>query len=362
MSENSLPEERTEMPTDKRMGQLRKEGTLHMSNEVVQVLSLTTGFILLGYLWSYILNDFKICMTYTFGLIAEANKVDVNFVHSGFLGTIKLFGPHLLIFISIIAAVGVLSVMLQTNWNVKEKKIHFKWNLIQPLNGLKRIISVQGLVTTGKALLKLMLILPIGYFALKQFAPDMIKLMHTSVETILIYVGTAMANIFWKIFYLLVVLAAFDYFWTKHQWLKQNKMTKVEVKDEKKSIEGDEATKRKIIAKGLQRIMQRIMNSVPKAHVIITNPTHYAIALRYERDEMRAPVVVAKGKGFLALRIREIARQNSIPIVERKPLARALYASTEVGSEIPNELFRAVAEVLAYIYKLRGKQQVSANS
>lgn len=362
MSEHSTPEERTEMPTERRMGQLRKEGGLHMSQDVVQVLSLTTGFVMLGYMWAYFLDDFKVCMTFTFNMIAEAKHVDANFLHHGFLGIVMLFGPHLAIFMACVASVGVLAVMLQTNWNVKEKKIKFDWKILRPIAGFQRIFSIQGFVTTGKAILKLCLILPIGYFALKGFAPHMIKLMHTSIETILVYVGQSMHKIFWRVAYLLIAMAIADYFWGKHRWLKSNKMTKEEVKDEKKSIEGDETTKRKIIQKGLQRIMQRIMNSVPKAHVVITNPTHYAIALRYERENMRAPVVVAKGKGFVALKIREIARKNSIPIVERKPLARALYASTEVGSEIPNELFRAVAEVLAYIYRMGGKQTANAGN
>jgi flagellar biosynthesis protein FlhB len=131
-------------------------------------------------------------------------------------------------------------------------------------------------------------------------------------------------------------------------------MTKQEVKDERKAQEGDETTKRKIIAKGLQRIQQRIMFSVPRADVVITNPTHFAVALRYDRGKDAAPTVVAKGQDYLALKIREIARASGVPIVERKALARALYASTEVGKEIPRELFRAVAEVLAYVYRLKG--------
>ena len=361
MSEHATEEQRTEMPTERRMSELRKEGAIHLSNEVAQVSTLITGFIMIGYMWGYFYEDLKVSMTYTFNMIAVPNLVDANFIHSGFLNIVRLFGPHIFIFVICISTVSILSVMLQTKWNIKSKKIHFNWKLIKPMEGFKRIFSVSGFVSTLKALFKLCLILPIGYFALKGFAPQMIKLMHTSIETILVYVGVSIDKIFWKVAYLLIAMAVFDYCWGKYRWLKQNKMTKEEVKDERKAVEGDETTKRKIITKGLQRIMQRIMNSVPKAHVVITNPTHYAVALRYDRNEMAAPVVVAKGKGFIALRIREIARQNSIPIVERKPLARALYASAEVGSEIPNELFRAVAEVLAFIFRMKGKQQVSAN-
>jgi flagellar biosynthetic protein FlhB len=151
------------------------------------------------------------------------------------------------------------------------------------------------------------------------------------------------------------MLAIIDYFWGKHQWLKQVKMTKQEVKDEAKATEGDEASRRRIVMKGMQRMMQRLQKSVPKADVIITNPTHFAVALEYNRDKMRAPTVVAKGADFLALRIREIAKEHGVPIVERKSLARALYDGARVGAEIPYPLFKAVAEVLAYVYRIKGK-------
>ena len=139
-------------------------------------------------------------------------------------------------------------------------------------------------------------------------------------------------------------------------------MTKEEVKDERKAIEGDESTKRQIIAKGLGRIMQRLKQSVPKADVIVTNPTHYAVALQYDRSSMKAPKVVAKGKNFMAERIKEIARENKVPILERKSLARALFHSVEVDNEIPLELFRATAEVLAYVYRINKKKPVGATA
>ena len=183
----------------------------------------------------------------------------------------------------------------------------------------------------------------------------MVGLVHYTIADILAFTSNAMWSVFWKVVYVLSALAIFDYVWGKYQWLRRNRMTKDEVKDERKATEGDETTKRKIQAKGLQRVMQRIRQSVPKADVIVTNPTHYAIALKYDRSTMSAPVVVAKGKGFLALRIREIAKEHGVPILERKSLARALYAGSEVGSQIPHELFRAVAEVLAYVYKLKNK-------
>ncbi|MCB0330939.1 MAG: EscU/YscU/HrcU family type III secretion system export apparatus switch protein, partial [Bdellovibrionales bacterium] len=219
--------------------------------------------------------------------------------------------------------------------------------------GVKRMFSPKTFVRTGASILKLTIILPIAYYALKKFAPSMVMLMHLNLSQIFEFTTDALFYVFWKILYVLIAFALFDYFYSKWQWLRQNRMTKEEVKDERKSIEGDEKTKRQIQAKGLQRIMERIQNSVPQADVIITNPTHYSIALKYDRESMAAPKVIAKGKGFLALRIRKIAKAHGIPILERKLLARALYASCEVGTEIPKDMFKAVAQVLAYVYKLK---------
>jgi flagellar biosynthetic protein FlhB len=208
-----------------------------------------------------------------------------------------------------------------------------------------------------KAVLKLVLVLPIGYWALQGFAPKMVQLIHMSITDVLNLTGAAVGSVFWKIMYILGALTLGDIAWGKYQWLRQNKMTKEEVKDERKAVEGDETMRRKMIAKGMARLVQKLKTTVPKADVIITNPTHYAVAIKYDRDKFAAPVVVAKGTDFIAQRIREIATEHNIPILERKALARALYASTEVGSEIPRDLFRAVAEVLAYVFRQKRGQQ-----
>lgn len=360
MAEGSTPEERTELPTDRRMSQLKRDGQIHMSHEVVSVATLMAGFAMFTLSWSWFYSDLKFVMIHCFNSIASGETLTARSVNNGFLMLLGLMGPHMFLLVAAISAVAILSVMLQTKWNVKQKKIHFKFHMLNPISGIKRIVSIHGFVMTAKAIVKLMLILPIAYHALKRFAPEMVQLVHMTIPSIMAFTGSAVHTLFWKISYILIALAVFDYVWGKHQWLKTNKMTKDEVKDERKSIEGDEQTKRRIIAKGLQRIIQRIKDSVPRADVVVTNPTHYAVALKYDRGVMAAPTVVAKGKGFMALRIREIAKEAGVPVLERKPLARALYASTEIGAEIPRDLFRAVAEVLAYVYRL--KHPRAANS
>ena len=152
----------------------------------------------------------------------------------------------------------------------------------------------------------------------------------------------------------LFVLGILDLIWQKYNTKRQQKMSKQEVKDEKKSVEGDEQTKRKIVQIGMRRARDRMLANVPLADVVVTNPTHFAVALSYT-NETGAPRVIAKGKNHLAQRIKKIAKENGVPVVERKPLARALFKSVEVGHEIPYELFKAVAELLAYVYRLKGK-------
>lgn len=358
---SSTPEERTELPTSKRLGQLRSEGAIFYSNEVTQVMCLLVSFYALTYLWPILFQQIQILFKAILRSIASPKPLSFDGVYAGILNVLYRFAPLVFGIASTIAATAICTVGFQTNWNVKSKWVRFDFGFLNPIGGIVKIFSIHGFINTAKAICKLALILPIGFFALKGEAPKMIQLVHTSLDSLFAFVIQEMRHIFWRIMYVLIVVAIFDYVWGKFQWFKVNKMTKHEVKDERKSIEGDEATKRKIINKGLARIMQRLKMSVPKAHVVITNPTHYAVALQYDRFSMKAPTVVAKGKGFMALRIREIAKEAGVPIIERKPLARALYASVEIGKEIPYDLYKAVAEVLAYVFKLKNPNRHAAS-
>ena len=353
MAEQSNPEERTELPTQRRINELRKDGSVHHSQEVVKVVSILAGFLMLKMVWQQLVSGMEMVMRRSFTAIAAPQPFSSSTLINGFTSIVQELLLPVALIVLVIAVFASLAVMLQTEWCVKDKLVKFQWNMLHPLDGLKRILSPVNMMQTLTAIIKLAIILPIGFFALKAYAPEMIMLIHLTVPDVLHYTGSVMFGIFWKIMYVLIALAALDYFYTRFQWFKRNKMTKDEIKDERKAIEGDERTKRRIQQKGMQRIMQRIRSSVPQADVVVTNPTHYAIALKYDRGKMNAPIVVAKGRGFLALRIREMAREAGVPVLERKALARALYASVEVGGEIPHELFRAVAEVLAYVYRLK---------
>ncbi len=360
MSENTLPDQRTEMPSDKRMGELRKDGNLFSSRDVSVVVSLLAGLFGIQLVWAHLVGQLKLVMTTTFSMAGDKFNLTIPMVHQGALKGILMVGPDVFIIVLIIAVASSLAVLIQTNWNVKKKKIEFKFNKMNPITGIRRIVSLQGTINTLKAILKLSLILPLAFFTLKRFAPEMLNLMYLTVPEIMTYAGEAVREVFFKIIYILTGFAIFDFIYGRWFWLRQNRMTKEEVKDERKAVEGDEATKRKIIAKGLSRIAQRIHESVPRADVLITNPTHYAIALKYDRGAMTAPVVLAKGRGEIALMMRAIAAEHGVPIVERKPLARALYRSAKIGREIPYDLFKAVAEVFAYLYRIKNPHNAAA--
>ena len=353
MAKDSLPEQRTEMPTDRRLQEIRKEGALFHSTDLEHAAVLVAGFLAVSFMWNVLYVDMKYMLVRSFGLIAQRRELEPQDLINGFFGVVKLFAPDIFIVTACVATIAALSVFLQTKWNRREKWLKFRWDFLNPIQGVKRIFSIHGVTNVLKAIVKMAVVLPIGYWTLKGFAPQMVLVVHMSLADVLGLTGEVLQKVFWKIIYIFFVVAAIDIAWGKFQWLRQNKMTKQEVKEERKSVDGDESMRRKMVAKWQQRLNNKLQTSVPKADVIITNPTHYAIALQYDRDQYAAPIVVAKGTDFMAQRIREIAKTSGVPIVERKALARALYASTEVGSEVPRELFRAVAEVLAYVYRLK---------
>ncbi|MFO7154830.1 MAG: flagellar biosynthesis protein FlhB, partial [Caldicoprobacter oshimai] len=227
---------------------------------------------------------------------------------------------------------------------------------INPLEGLKRIFSKRTLVELLKSLLKLALVIFISY---KEFMADMeflAQLAKWDIKNSFIVVGDMVFNIGIKMAVVFLVLAVFDYFYQWWEYEKSLRMTKQELKDEYKEVEGHPLIRSRIRERQRQIGLRRMMQEIPKADVVVTNPVHFAVALRYDPKEHDAPVVVAKGQDYLALKIKEIAKKHGVYIVENKPLAQMLYKSTEIGQAIPPELFRAVAEVLAFVYSMKGKR------
>jgi len=219
---------------------------------------------------------------------------------------------------------------------------------------MKRLVSLKALVELAKSIVKILIIGSVAYLLVKSDMQDFPALSHQEVGQILVFIARVSLKVCFFVCLAMVILAVLDFLYQRWQHDEDLKMTKQEVRDEQKQTFGDPQVKARIRSVQLEMAKRRMMEAVPEADVVITNPTHLAIALKFDAEEMIAPRVLAKGAGYVAQRIREIAEENQIPIVEEKPLAQALYKMVELGEYIPAELYRAVAEVLAYVYRLKG--------
>ncbi len=355
MADESDSGEKTEKPTGRRLSQSRSQGMVAKSADLSQILSMMTSVIVLERISPYLWQKLQVVFRWSFTSSYGTKQWEVSDLRLQFINLVYYLLPDILILMGIVASVGTMSTLLQTNFLWSSKLLQPKLDFINPMNGIKRIFSIQNWIGVMKSIAKLCVIGPIAYFGLVGVFPEFFSLMDIPIEQILPYATKTGDAIFWDIMKYLFILAILDYAYQKYRVGKQLKMSKTEVKDEAKSTEGDEQTKLKIRARAMQRVRQRMLNNVKKADVIVTNPTHFAVALNYSDAKGSAPIVVAKGADHLAFRIREIAKHHGVPIVERKLLARTLYANVEVGHEIPYELYAAVAELLAYVFKLKGK-------
>jgi flagellar biosynthetic protein FlhB len=250
---------------------------------------------------------------------------------------------------------GLAGNILQIGFEIHVEPLAPKLSKLNPLTGLKRILSLRGLVELGKSLAKIVFIAAIAWGVVSGYLTEFPTLVRRDIGGIWEFTHTAAFRIILYVCLAMVVLAVLDYAYQRWQHEQSLKMTKQEVKDERKQTEGDPQIKARIRSLQRQAAYHRMMAEVPKADVVITNPTHLAVALRFDPTEMAAPRVVAKGADHIAERIRDIARSHDVPLVENKPLAQALFKLAEPGDTIPVELYRAVAEVLAYVYRLKGK-------
>lgn len=252
--------------------------------------------------------------------------------------------------------VTLLVSIVQVGWKVSTKPMKPELSKLNPLNGFKRIFSKDSLFELVKSILKIVIIIYIAYTSIKDNANDLFALYDLGLNQAVALVGTLIINTGIKISIVYLVIGLADFIYQKHKFNEDMKMTKQEVKDEYKNTEGDPQIKGRQRRKMQEVSQKRMMQDVPKADVVITNPTHFAVALKYEAKVSSAPVVLAKGEDYLAQKIKEVARENKIEIVENKPLARMLYHNVDVGAEIPPELYQAVAEVLAAVYKAKNIQ------
>ncbi len=346
--------QKTEQPTGRRLSQARTDGIVARSQDMSQVLGMVAAFIALQmlspYIWESLVAVFRGSLSGKF----THEPLTIASLHFGFTSVLSTVLPIVFLLIVIAALFGAGSLAIQTGFLWSSKLLKPRFSMLNPISGLGRLLSFRNLFNIAKQVAKLCIIGPIAYFAFIELFPKFLGLMDVQIDELLPFTASSASFVFWRIIWLLFVLAIIDYAWQRFSTNKQLKMTKWEVKDERKAVEGDERAKTHIRAKSMQRVRKRMMEDVKKADVVVTNPTHLAIALQYSMLPGAAPQVVAKGRGHMAEKIKEVARKHGVPVLERKSLAQALFKTVEIGQAIPYELYAAVAEVLAYVYKLKG--------
>ena len=342
--------EKTEEPTAKKRADARKKGQVARSQEVNSAFVLLIGFFGLKLLWDSIYVSIATYTTYVFSNLNQT--VDTENILRVFIGIVIVLAKTAFPIMVFIMVIGLAVNFFQVGLSFNTESIEFKLDKLNPINGFGRIFSKRSLVELVKSFFK---ILVIGFF-LYRFIHEQIlampQFMFFDLTTSLALVAEIIFQMAFIVIGVIMIMALLDFGYQKWQTTQDLKMSKQEVKDEMKQTEGDPQIKGKIRQKQRQMAMARMMKEVPKADVIITNPTHYAVALAYEQG-MIAPSVIAKGQDLVAQRIKEIGREARVPIIENKPLARTLFATVEVGDSVPQELYQAVAEVLAYVYRLK---------
>ncbi|WP_261306039.1 flagellar biosynthesis protein FlhB [Paenibacillus andongensis] len=346
--------EKTESATAKKRQDARKKG------QVAKSMDLPAAFILLfsflsflmfgGYMKEKMVNIFRNVYENQLTMDVTSANVQVLFVDLVQQG-LTILAP-IFILVVLVAFIGNYA---QIGFMFIGDTLMMKFNKINPIEGFKRIFSLRTVMDFLKSTLKMLIIGYVVYTTLMGEKAKLLGLGHAPLESTFSFIASVTLKLGIKIGAILIVLAIFDFIYQKYEYEKSLKMSKQDIKDEYKKSEGDPLIKGKIRAKQRQMAMQRMMQEVPKADVIITNPTHFAVALKYDSNNMQAPTVIAKGADYVALKIKEVAKKNGIMTMENKPLARAIFAQVEIGDSIPAELFQAVAEVLAYVYKVKGK-------
>ena len=346
-------QEKTEVPTEKKRRESREEGQVAFSKELSSAALLAGIVLTLVATSPIILDAMRQLMSQIFRDLAQSEELSIDsiFTLSGEILSIIL--PAFAPFAAVIIFAGIFASVLQVGVQITFKAISPKFNKISPLTGLKRLFSSQSLADFLKSMAKLIIVGFVGYLTYIDKITELNGLSVSTPESILIYNFTVVAEVAGKIVLALVAIAIFDYFYQRWHHEQQLMMTKQEVKDETKQTEGDPQLKARI--RQIQREMSnaRMMQEVPKADAVIVNPTHFSVAILYDRDVMSAPEVIAKGADHLALRMRTVARENNVPILERPELARDLYANVEIGDDIPERFYKAIAEILAFVYRLR---------
>ena len=353
--------EKSEKATAHKRQEQRKEGNVMQSKDVVSAASVVVMFFVLRIIAQLMYRTVTEDMSYWMGIAGhgmddngtkiEGMEIATKLVIE--IGKTVLLSAGPLLLVSMI--IPIIATGIQTRFIFCTKSFQFKLDKLNPINGIKRMFSLSGLFELAKSIIKLIILTAVVYSEIKGRIGEISRLLQYDAGVGLLYIADTIFAICMKLAVVFVAVAAVDFLYQKYKWEKDMMMTKQEVKEEYKMLEGDPQIKGKRRQKQQQMAMARMMQAVPEADVIIRNPTHFAVAIKYDENKDRAPIVVAKGADKVAFRIIDKAAEHNIQIVENVPLARGLYKSVDIGREIPYEFYHAVAEVLAFVYGLNGK-------
>ena len=350
---------KTEKPTAKRRRDERAKGNVFLSQDAVAVVTLLRAFAAFWMLSGRIGEQLSGFMGYCISLCSVTGALSLSdTVREIVMQALNLLIRNVLPITLITMACAIVATFAQTRMLVSKELIRPKLSKISPLQGFKRLFSLKSLINALKGLLKISLLMIIVYLSLKDMYQESSKYLYVDLRASCAHLFSEGMSMIVKIGIAFIALAALDFMYQKWDYEKSLRMSKEEIKEEYKQTEGDPKVKGKIKEIQRRRAQERMMQQVPKADVVIRNPTHFAVALRYHPEEDNAPIVLAKGMDSLALRIVKVAEENKVAVIENVPLARALYADAELDQEIPPELYNPVAEVLVYIFRLNEKHQL----
>lgn len=349
--------DKSEEPSARKLSQAREKGQTLSSKEVSNFSVLLGATLIVGLIGPYLLTDMSRALLV---LIERPDRIDLSAPGPVLFETLLNVGLAMAAPLGLLVVLAAGGVLVQIGWLIAPQAIMPKLEKISPIAGAKRLFSLKSVVELLKGVVKMMLV---GFVAYLIVSPEFsrIELMvQMDITELLNETHWVAIKLFVGVLAITGVMAAVDYLYQRYEFMKQMRMSKQEVKDEHKQTEGDPHVKARLRQLRMERARTRMMAEVPNATVVVTNPTHFAVALKYEMDVMAAPRVVAKGMDAVALKIREVATENDVPLVENRPLARALFDNAEIDEEIPEEYFKAVAEVISYVFKMN-KSNVPAN-
>lgn len=347
-------EQKTEAPTQKRLDEAAEKGNVPFSREVSSFLILAVLALTVSWLAPYMMNHAGRMLI---PFLADADSIPTDPGGLGHVLVKLLFGSAAVVALPILGTIiaAMAASLLQHGFLISNEPIMPQLSRISPLAGVKRLFSARSLMEFIKGIMKIIIIGVVAFIAVYPEIDQIRMLPGSSAQAMLIFLGMLAMRMTVGVAIAMFFIAVFDLLFQRYQYTKSLRMSRQEIRDEYKQSEGDPMVKQRLRRLRQERARQRMMAAVPKADVVITNPTHFAVALEYDTARMRAPVVVAKGQDLIALRIRQIAEEHKVPVVENPPLARALFDSVDIDEEIPVAHYEAVAKIISYVYQLKGK-------